>query len=188
MIELYDNLYVGATEDYEFILDDVSGSLTDLYALVLAAKSLHKRVAYCEATGEIGYTGNMDKSEPEYLIALRDDPAPILALNLIDIDNPAFIPDDSIKAALRFIQQHLEDNRRVMIVDTKGVSMAPAICMLYLMRSWVYDADMDFYKCINKVRSKVPNFEPKFGILEYARTYYGLLKGQIAASGRICPL
>ncbi len=80
MIEVHPCLFVGSQIDYE---SQVSSKPN--WAVVHACKESYHRQA-------LGYSGRaVSKEHPEYLIARR---GARLILNLIDADNPAYIPDE----------------------------------------------------------------------------------------------
>jgi hypothetical protein len=101
MIEILGNLFVGNQDDYEFSVKRQDG-----WAVVHACKEPYHRQA-------LGYkTQGAPKTHPEYLIARRGER---LILNLVDADNPAYIPAEIIDAALAFIHEQLASERRVLV-------------------------------------------------------------------------
>jgi len=89
MKEIYSNLYIGNENDYVSYVQGHDG-----WAVVHACKEPYHRQA-------LGYTGRAaPKTHPEYLIAWRGNR---LILNLVDVDNPAYISKEIIDTALDFI-------------------------------------------------------------------------------------
>lgn len=119
MIEVSERLYVGNQNDYENTVK-LQG---DAWHVVHACKEPYHRQA-------LGYTGrSAPKDHKEYLIALRDYR---LILNLIDPDNPAYVPKEIIDAALEFIHEGLSLDKKVLVHCNLGKSRSPSIAMLYL--------------------------------------------------------
>ncbi len=101
MIEICPNLYVGDQYDFEDNVRFLEG-----WAVVHACKEPYHRDA-------LGYTGRgAPKDHPEYLIARRDEG---LILNLVDADDPAYIPQEIIDTAIRFIAGKLGASMNVLI-------------------------------------------------------------------------
>src|ERR1035437_3624457 len=116
MIEVLSNLFVGSQDD-EVSIHGQSG-----WFVVHACKEPYHRQA-------LGYSGRAaPKNHPEYLIARRDNR---LVLNLVDADDPAYIPAEIMDVAVTFIHEHLSAGRRVLVHCNQGLSRSPAIAMLY---------------------------------------------------------
>lgn len=150
MKEIYPNLYVGNQEDYDYHVAHQDG-----WFVVHACKEPYHRQA-------LGYTGRAaPKTHPEYLIAHRGHR---LILNMVDADDPAYIPKEIIDAALEFIHEHLSAGERVLVHCNEGMSRSPSIAMLYLAkytdripRSSLLEAEAVFQQIY-------PMYNPKPGI------------------------
>src|ERR1700690_2743837 len=118
MIEIYPNLFIGKADDYEIQVKGQSDWL-----VVRACKEPYHRQ-------ELGYTSRgAPKNHPEYLIARRENR---LILNLIDANDPNYIPKEIIDAALEFIQKGLAESHKVLVHCNLGESRSPSIGLLYL--------------------------------------------------------
>lgn len=118
MIEVHPNLFVGAQEDYEFQVRGQSD-----WMVVHACKEPYHRQA-------LGYTSRgAPKNHPEYLIARRGNR---LILNIVDADDPNYIPKEIIDSSLDFIKNALNQSHKVLVHCNRGESRAPSIGMLYL--------------------------------------------------------
>ena len=85
MMEVCDNLYVGDQRDYE---SNIRLENKDSWSIIHACKEPY----HCRA---LGYSGRAaPKCHPEYLIAKRGNR---LILNLIDADDPKYIPKEIIE-------------------------------------------------------------------------------------------
>lgn len=125
MIQIHSNLYVGDKNDYE---GKVRNNLS--WGVVHACKDPYHRKA-------VGYSGRgAPKHHPEYLIANRGNR---LILNLIDPENPAYIPKEIIDEALSFIDQYLNDGKKVLVHCNQGQSRSPGIGMLYLAKEGIIE-------------------------------------------------
>lgn len=125
MIQIHPNLYIGDQTDYERNVRNQPG-----WSIVHACKDPYHREA-------LGYSGRgAPKHHPEYLIAKRDNR---LILNLIDPENPAYIPMEIIDAALKFVDQHLESGRKVLVHCNQGQSRSPGIGLLYLAKEGIIE-------------------------------------------------
>lgn len=118
MIEIMTNLFIGDQSDYE---NNVAGN--EGWFIIHACKEPYHRKA-------LGYTGKgAPKGHPEYLVAKRGDR---LILNLIDPDDPEYIPKEIIDAALDFIKEGLQLGKKVLVHCNQGESRSPCIGLLYM--------------------------------------------------------
>lgn len=119
MIEIQANLFIGSQDDYECRVRHEQG-----WRVVHACKEPYHRQA-------LGYSGRaIRKAHPEYLIARRGHR---LILNLIDADNPAFIPKQIIDEAVAFVHESLQAGQRVLVHCNQGESRGPTIGLVYLV-------------------------------------------------------
>ena len=56
----------------------------------------------------------------------------VVALNLIDVDDPAYIPDAVIDMGLKFIDHELKAGRKILVHCNAGHSRSPSIVLAYL--------------------------------------------------------
>lgn len=121
MIEVTTNLFVGD----ELAFDGKVKHESD-WAVVHACKEPYHRQA-------LGYTGRgAPKTHPEYLVAQRDER---LILNLVDADDPAYIPKEIMDAALLFIEDKLQNGKRVLVHCNQGMSRSAGIALLFLAKA-----------------------------------------------------
>jgi len=160
MIKIIENLYTGTAKNYEKY---VKGK--DNWSVVHACKEPYHRRA-------LDYSGrSVSSSHPEYLIAVRDNR---LIINLIDPPTPKFIPKEIIDKALRFIDENLKLNRKVLVHCNQGESRSPSIGLLYLAiknkisNSTLEDAEKEFkdiyplYNPSNGIRGFIKNNWDKY--------------------------
>lgn len=152
-IEVCPGLFVGGQEAYELDVKYEQG-----WAIVHACKEPYHRLA-------LGYKGRAAaKDHPEYLMARRGDR---LILNLIDANDPAFIPDEVMDAAARFIDEQLKANRKVLVHCNQGLSRSPGIAMLYLAMYTDRFSGCSFERALRKFGEMYPAFSPAQGILGF---------------------
>ena len=159
MIEVYDNLYVGNQEDYERRV-----RFQQSWRVVHACKEPYHRQA-------LGYTGRgAPKTHPEYLIARRGDR---LILNLVDADDPNYIPKEIINAALDFINEGLTNRIKTLVHCNQGESRSPAIAFLYLASHTDKIPKSSLEEAESAFREIYPNFNPGKGIHGFFAAYWG---------------
>jgi predicted protein tyrosine phosphatase len=146
MREIYKNLYVGSE-------DDADKAREKGYAIVSACKdgkTSHRQL--------LGYTSmGAPRSSPEYLVARRKDH---LYLNLIDGDDPAYVPDKIIDAALNFISEHLDKGQPVLVHCVEGISRSPSIVLMWLVKNGKLPTE----GAVRKFKQLYPDYSPSLGI------------------------
>ncbi|MCK4310011.1 MAG: dual specificity protein phosphatase family protein [Methanomicrobia archaeon] len=149
MIEILHNLYIGTQDDYEYTVKGKEG-----WFVVHACKEPYHREA-------LGYTGReAPKGHPEYLIAKRGNR---LILNLIDPDDPQYVPKEIIDAALDFIEEGLMTGKKVLVHCNLGGSRSPGIGLLYMaIKGFIPNETSE--KAEKEFQSIYPNYFPSRGI------------------------
>lgn len=149
MIEVTKNLFVGDQLAYESKVRFSEG-----WCVVHACKEPYHRQA-------LGYTGRgAPKSHPEYLVATRDNR---LILNMVDVDNPAYIPKEIIDAALLFIDQSLSAGKQVLVHCNQGMSRSAGITMLFLAKQGLI-AQSSFVEAEQQFKALYPPCDMAMGI------------------------
>lgn len=77
----------------------------------------------------IGYTTLGAPRDSQYLVARKGD---VMALNLIDVDDPSMIPNEPIDAGLKFIKEMQDKGTTTLVHCNQGHSRSVGIMMLYL--------------------------------------------------------
>ena len=117
MEEIIRGLYLGSD-------DDVAEAKRRGYARLCCCKNgidSHRSM--------LEYEGRSAPDGKDYYFARRGD---VMALNLIDVDDPDMIPDKVIDAGLKFIKE-MQDKGRILLVHCNaGMSRSVGIMMLYL--------------------------------------------------------
>ncbi len=150
MIEIHKNLFVGNLLDFE------NNQFDDEFYFVQACKEPCHRKA-------LGYTGrSANENHPEYLIARRERK---LILNMIDPPTGKYFENSMFENSLNFINENLENGKKVLIHCNQGISRSPSIGLLYLatkrkIRNESFEkAEEDFLKIY-------PHYSPS-GIKEF---------------------
>jgi hypothetical protein len=169
MIEIHPGLFVGSEGDYERQVRRDTG-----WRVVHACKEPYHRQA-------LGYSGRaVAKTHPEYLIARRGDR---LILNLIDADEPAYVPKAIMDAAIAFLDETLRSGRRVLVHCNQGQSRAPSIGLLYLA-AHTDRLPGEFPAAEVAFRVIYPGYNPAPGIRGFLRVHWATYR---VTSGRDCP-
>ena len=151
MIQVYSNLYVGDENDYERTVRPQGD-----WAVIHACKDPYHRKL-------LGYTTQAaPKNHPEYLMARR---GLVLYLNLVDAADPQYIPDQIIDAALAFIEEQLTAGKKVLVHCNQGVSRAPSIALLYLVKVGHIDGTPE--EIVKTFQGLYPGYNPTNGIRLY---------------------
>jgi hypothetical protein len=158
MIEVYSNLYVGTQDDGRQALTEGG------WHIVHACKEPYHRAA-------LGYTGRAaHKDDPEYLIAVRGSR---LILNLVDVDDPKYVPDEIVDTALKFIAESVATNR-VLVHCNKGQSRSPVLAMLHMQSQLPRE-----FEAAEEAFAKVyPPYGPAKGMRECARKRWEAVRGE----------
>lgn len=153
MREVFKNLYVGSE-------DDVPKAKEKDFAVVHA----NKDGAYSHRS-VLGYTERAAPQGPNYLVVRK---TANLYLNLIDSDDPKFIPDAVVDAAIKFIGENLARSKPVLVHCVEGKSRGPTLAMLYLYSEGQLPAD--YHKAIRAFRRFYPDYDPALGMELYSRS------------------
>jgi len=155
MIEIYPNLFVGADSDFE----DFVKFKSDWWVIHACKYPYHRDLLGYKSRGA-------PKNHPEYLLARRENR---LFLNLIDVEDPAFVSEKIIDTAMSFISEALQVGDKILVHCNLGGSRGPSIGLLYLAtntdvlpKTSLHDAEMEFLKIY-------PKYAPKRGIREFVR-------------------
>lgn len=151
MIEVATNLYVGSQPD-EASIRGQNG-----WYVIHACKEPYHRQA-------LGYSGRgAPRNHPEYLIAVRPSR---LILNLVDVDNVAYIPPEIIDAALAAIHQNISSSK-ILVHCNQGLSRSPTIAFLYLAKHTDKFRAMDWASAVAEFRKAYPAYSPAAGMTQY---------------------
>lgn len=152
-MEVYPKLYVGGDSDYERV----------------KGRSGWSWVRCCKY-GDDGHQhilGYKTLAAPEGKNRYWVRKGNLLALNLLDLDDPNYIPQFLVDTALEFIKERLEAQDTVAICCNAGRSRGPSIALLYL-RS-IGEMPYSFVWAEKIYRVLYPAYEPSQGIRQFLR-------------------
>lgn len=163
MLEIYKNLFVGSETDENSIRGKAG------WFVVHACKEPYHRRA-------LGYTGRAaSKDHPEYLMAVREG---CIILNLVDVDNVAYITPEIINAALNAIHQNIA-SLKVLVHCNQGASRSPTIAFLYLAKHTDLFHAQTHEQAMMGFRAIYPHYNPALGMSEYARLNWTAYRGTV---------
>lgn len=123
----------------------------------------------------VGYVSRgAPKESPEYLYAVRYEYME-MALNLVDVDDPAYVNKDLMEAAVNFVNYHRCKQRNVFIHCNQGLSRAPTVGMLAIAPS----LHPDFYTSVKMFQELYPEWAPKDGVYKFAEQNWSHFFGQL---------
>jgi hypothetical protein len=158
MKEIYPNLFIGNQNDYERAVSKQHG-----WQVIHAAREPYHRAA-------LGYTGRgAPKDHPEYLIARRGNR---LILNLLDANSADYIPSAIITAALEFMNESLNEGKKILVHCNQGHSRSPVLGFLYLLQHTDEIKAKDFRTAEQEFQKKYPDYSPRPGMREVARQHF----------------
>lgn len=112
----------------------------------------------------LGYTSLGAPKNKSYLVA-RD--GNVMALNLIDVNDPTMIPDECIDAGLHFIKEMQGKGIKLLVHCNAGHSRSPSIVLSYLRAA---DGMPDSFVAAEKrFRAIYRNYDPGVGMRSHVR-------------------
>ena len=103
-----------------------------------------------------------------------------MVLNLLDVDNPDFIPEQVIFPALKWINNHLKAGDKVLVHCNAGRSRGPTIAMLFLRT--IGELPSGFVTSEKVFRALYPKYSPGKGMRVFARTHWEEFKDNFYAN------
>jgi hypothetical protein len=152
MEQVIPKLYVGSDAD-------VPEAKRRGYARLTAAKDGpdgHREI--------LGYKTMGAPKGKDYLFARKGDHA---AMNLIDVDDPQFIPEEMILKGIAFAQEMWKEGKTILIHCNAGHSRGPTTAMLFL-RS-IGELPQPFNRARKIYKALYPPFDPGHGMEYIAR-------------------
>lgn len=157
MHEVYNNVYVGGDVDYEKLKNKAG------WSYLRCAKygpGCHQDI--------LKYTTLGAPDGPNKYVAKKGKN--LMALNLLDLDDPHFVPWDAIKQGLDFVKNRLESGDKVLIACNSGHSRGPTTGLMFL-RS-IGDLPYHFVKSEHIYKTLYPLFDPGQGMRQFARMHW----------------
>jgi len=159
MKEVYKGLYIGDDESAERVKDRSGFSILRCCKF---GPDGHKDL--------LGYdTQSAPEGKNKYWVRRGN----ILALNMLDLHDPNFVPDEMVQQGLDFIKDRLEAGDKVLVACNHGASRGPTMALMYLRT--VGDFPYGFLQSERIFRGIYPKYDPGIGINQFARMHWANL-------------
>lgn len=159
MEQIINGIYVGGDRDYERVKD------RDDFSIVRCCKY-----------GPGGHKDTLQyttRAAPEGPNKYWVEKGHLIALNLLDLDDPDKIPLEAIKAGLDFAKQQIDKGQKVLFACNEGESRGPTTALLFL-RS-VGEMPHPFLQSVKVFKTLYHKYEPGLGMKQFARREWGAL-------------
>jgi hypothetical protein len=153
--EIIKNLYVG---DEEGLPEATRRGYSILAACKDGSPDCHRAV--------LGYTTLGAPKDANYYFYRSDEKH--LALNLIDAEDPDFIPDEVIDAGLHFIKERYDAGDKVFVHCIAGHSRSTTIMLMFLRA--IGEMGDSFLGAERKFRALYSEYDPGVGMRAHARS------------------
>jgi len=161
MVEIIKRLYVGDDADYERLKTHEGWSF--LRVCKEGAGGHRQTLVY--------HTLGAPKESPNYLWVRKGH---LMALNVLDLDDPKMIPELPVKKGLEFIKERFDAGDKVLSACNQGRSRGPTTMLMFL-RS-VGEMPEGFNRAMHKFKVLYPKYSPANGIKTFARDHWEELK------------
>ena len=159
MENIYTRLYVGGDGDYQRLAGK------DGWSFLRCCKygeGGHQQV--------LGYTTLAAPKGPHYLWVKAKGGDHLLALNILDLDDPNFFDPQMIVTGLRFVKERLDAGDKVLIACNKGHSRGPTMALMFLR--WIGEMPYHYVKAETIFRALYPQYDPGIGMRQYSREHW----------------
>jgi len=154
LTEIIDRLYVG---DEEAVPDAERRGFSILAACKDGSPDCHRAV--------LGYTElGAPKNENYYFYRSNKKH---MALNLIDVDDPAFIPAKAVDAGLKFLKERYDAGDKVLSHCIAGHTRGPGMMLAFLRT--IGEMPDSFIAAEKKFRTLYPPYDPGIGFRSHLR-------------------
>ena len=103
----------------------------------------------------------------KHYLWVRPEPD-VMAVNILDLDDPEMIPDEAIDIGLNFIREMQEKHRILLCHCNSGHTRGPTTAFMYLRA--VGEMPDSFLMAEKKYRVLYPKYDPGIGMRAHART------------------
>ena len=156
MEEIYNNVWVGDDTDYEKIKD----------------KKDWKSVRMCKfgPGGHKETLGYETMGAPKGKNYLSVEAPNRIAINIIDMDDPNFIPWECITTALDYAKKQLDKGFKILIACNAGHSRGPTTGLCFLRA--IGDMPHNFATSERIYRTLYKKYDPGMGMRQVARSHW----------------
>lgn len=132
--------------------------------------ALNRANGFISHQSVIGWQGRgCDPKHPYYLFKREED---AIYLNMIDGEDPIYVNDVMINAALEFIHDQISNEKEVFVYCSLGESRSPSIALMYLLEN---NLIVKSANTIQVFKSEYySNYLPKSGNLLYIKRRWGI--------------
>jgi hypothetical protein len=155
--QIIDRVFSGGDKDYEKVKD------REDFSIIRCAKygpGGHKDI--------LKYTSRAaPPGKDRYWVREGDH---LLALNMIDSDDPSHFPPEMIRAGLDFAKEEYDKGRQVGFFCNQGESRGPSMALMFL-RS-IGELPHPFLQSVKVFNTLYPKYEPNAGIKQFCRSHW----------------
>jgi predicted protein tyrosine phosphatase len=159
MEEIIRNLFIGSSGDTERVRGRPG------WAVVHAERALHRE--YTEKHRLSGHDTVATPDGTELFLSFED------TRRMDRVNTRCILP------ALGFIHRHLSAGRKVLIHCVAGMSRAPAIVLLYLLRFTDVLPLTNIFDAIFSFSELYPLYDPNDGLLQFSTGFLEEIKGKV---------
>lgn len=153
MKHIHSNIYVGTKEEY--------GTAVESGMKIVCA--MQRAKDFPSHQTKVGWEGRgCDPGHPHYLYFQEEDG---IYLNFIDGNNPDYVKDKMIDAAISFIDASVAKKEQVFIYCSLGESRSPSLALIWMLRSGMLSPDKEAPDIFKK--TFYPEYNPGDGIRLY---------------------
>jgi hypothetical protein len=127
----------------------------------------------------LGYTTPGAPPGPNYLWIRKGN---LLALNILDLDDPEMIPEELIWKGLDFIHERLEAGDKVLVACNSGHSRSASLILMYLRA--IGEMPYPVHKAMNLFRKFYPPYSPASGMKFWTMKLWNQLENKYANTSR----
>jgi hypothetical protein len=160
MEEVLDRLWVGGDKDYERV-DGRQG--WSWLRCCKEGQGGHRWI--------LGYNTLGAPKDKHYLWVRKGN---LMALNLLDLDDPNFMSREMIDKGLDFIDERMKAGDKVLVACNAGHSRGPTTAMMYLRR--IGELPDSFIQSEKIYRTLYRHYYPGQGMRQFARMNWHTLK------------
>lgn len=132
--------------------------------------ALNRAKGFVTHQSVVGWSGRgCNPRDPHYLY-MRNDYA--IYLNMIDGNDPSYVSDIMIDAALEFIDYWVGENEKIFIYCSFGESRGPSIALMWLLENDLIERSGNTFKIFKEEYCR--GYNPGRGNLLYIKRRWGV--------------
>ena len=123
----------------------------------------------------LGYHTLSAPSGPNYLWVRKGN---LLALNILDLDDPEMIPEELIFKGLDFIHERMDAGDKVLVACNSGHSRSASLVLMYLRT--IGEMPYPVHKAMNLFKKFYPPYSPAAGMKYHTLHLWNQLENKYA--------